>query len=72
MSMIKRLLRIGILGIFVIVGFCAPAFAAADRHANYYYPTPSAIEEIESDARRLAQANRRMRIGFVVGMVTKC
>jgi hypothetical protein len=67
--MIKRLPRIGILGVFVMVGFYAPAFAATDRHTNYYYPTPSAIEEIDSTARRLAQANRRMRIGFVVGMV---
>jgi hypothetical protein len=43
--------------------------SAVDRHANYYYPPPTAIEEIDSNARRLTQSNRRMRIGFVVGLV---
>lgn len=53
----------------LIDGLCVDTALAADRHVNYYYPAPAAIEELDSKARRLPQANRRMRIGFVVGVV---
>lgn len=53
-----------------LLGAVRPAAAISDdRHAGYYYPEPSAIEEYNSRARRLPQATRRMRIGFIVGIV---
>ena len=59
----------GFLVFLAIAGFCVGGANAADRHVDYYYPAPVTIEELDSNARRLAQANRRMRIGFVVGVV---
>lgn len=41
-----------------------------DRHVGYYYPKPGQIETYRSRARTRQQADRRMRIGFVVAVVT--
>ncbi len=58
--------------LFVSIGFFAapPVFGqnAIDRHASYYYPPPKEIETYRSKARKLAGANRRRRIAFVVAM----
>ncbi len=66
--MSKRILGVGLLFlIFAVYGYSD--VNAADRHVGYYYPVPTTIEKIGSEARRLSQADRRMRIGFVVGVV---
>jgi hypothetical protein len=41
--------------------------AADDRHAGYYYPEPESIETYISRAQPLPIAEKRQRIGFVVG-----
>ncbi len=42
--------------------------AADDRHAGYYYPPPTSKETYVARAEALAEAGRRQRIGFVVGV----
>ena len=41
---------------------------AADRHAGYYYPTPGAIESYQARTIPTADADRKMRLGFIVGI----
>jgi hypothetical protein len=41
-----------------------------DRHVGYYYPDPASSETYVARAETLPQANRQMRIGFVVGYTT--
>ena len=41
---------------------------AADRHAGYYYPTPGAIETYKARTITTADADRKMRLGFIVGI----
>ncbi len=41
---------------------------AADRHAGYYYPTPGAIETYKARTIPIADADRKMRLGFIVGI----
>ncbi len=41
---------------------------AADRHAGYYYPTPGAIEIYQARTITTANADRKMRLGFIVGI----
>lgn len=45
-----------------------PAEDDSDRHAGYYYPSPDSTETYVGRARPLAEADRRIRIGFVVGL----
>jgi hypothetical protein len=40
--------------------------SAEDRHAGYYYPDVTSTETYVARAKVLPQANRNMRIGFVV------
>lgn len=42
--------------------------ANGDRHAGYYYPEPATSERYEARARRLPEAKRALRIGFVTGI----
>ncbi len=67
----KYLGRALALGIFMWLGLAGnPAVAAVnDRHVGYYYPEPAQIEEYDARARRMSQATRRTRIGFIVGIV---
>lgn len=48
-----------------VVGIAAPV-SAKDRHAEYYYPKVSSTEDYVARAQVLAEANRNMRIGFIV------
>ncbi len=45
------------------------SLAAEDEYIGYYYPQPAEIEVFDSRARRMAQSNRHLRIGFIVGIV---
>ncbi len=40
----------------------------ADHHAGYYYPAPDSRETYVGHGRQLEEADRRVRIGFVVGL----
>ena len=42
--------------------------SAGDRHAGYYYPEPATHEVYEARATTLPEANREVRLGFVVGV----
>ncbi len=44
------------------------AAAQADRHAGYYYPEPNTYEKYTPRGPILDGADRRRRIGFVVGL----
>ena len=46
----------------------APADEDLDRHAGYYYPAPDSEEVYVGRGRPLDEADRRVRIGFVVGL----
>ena len=41
---------------------------SADRHAGYYYPTPGAVETYKARTIPTADADRKMRLGFIVGI----
>ncbi len=56
-----------ILSLLLLVALMCGEAAADDRHAGYYYPEPKSIETYISRAQVLAIAERRQRIGFVVG-----
>ena len=45
------------------------AYSNSDRHAGFYYPVPSNIEEYNARSRRMQGTTRRTRIGFVVSIV---
>ena len=53
-------------------GATQPAVAQEenDRHIGYYYPHPQTQETFVSRGRPLPQADRQMRVGFVVGYTT--
>lgn len=44
---------------------------AADRHANYYYPTPETNETYKARAQTLPESGRRSRIAFVTGLTNR-
>ena len=51
-----------------IAAAAAPPAAAGDRHAGYYYPPPATTEVYTARALTMADATRKVRLGFVVGM----
>jgi hypothetical protein len=53
-------------------GLAVPAAAQEehDRHVGYYYPSPQTSETYVARGEVLPQANRQMRVGFVVGYTT--
>ena len=53
-----------------IVFFTATVTAAhaAERHAGYYYPTPGSTETYKARTITIADADRKMRLGFIVGI----
>lgn len=58
--------------LFAVIGvasFSLSSLAAEDEYIGYYYPQPTEIEVFDSRARRMAQANRHLRTGFIVGFV---
>jgi len=50
-----------------VLGFAQSA-AAADRHADYYYPVPQTREVYEGRTQRFPEASRRTRVGFVTAV----
>ncbi len=46
-------------------------FAAEDNHAGYYYPDPSSRETYVSRANTMEDANREVRLGFVIALTQK-
>ncbi len=42
-----------------------------DRHAEYYYPAPTATEVYEAEATPLAGASRARRLGFITLLANK-
>jgi hypothetical protein len=63
------MIGLGGLPAMVLCGLLALAPAAAlaqeDRHSGYYYPEPGSREVYRARAQTLADANRRLRVGFV-------
>lgn len=63
--------KIGVLATALcLVSFVSAGFAA-DRHANYYYPTPTSSETYTARAQTLPESGRRSRIAFVTGLTNK-
>ena len=51
-----------------IVIVAVTAAHAVDRHAGYYYPTPGSTETYKARTITTADADRKMRLGFIVGI----
>ena len=51
-----------------IVIVAVTAAHAVDRHAGYYYPTPGSTETYKARTITIADADRKMRLGFIVGI----
>ena len=45
--------------------------SAADRHAGYYYPEPATSETYKARMLTFGEANREMRIGFIVTLTNQ-
>ena len=60
-----------LLSAFALGCGLAVAEEKPDRYVGYYYPKPAAIEVYRARARTLPEADRRRRIGFVVGVVNQ-
>lgn len=52
----------------ILLMLAATPSDAADRHAGYYYPTPDTIETYTARTITTAEADRKMRLGFIVGI----
>ena len=44
------------------------AAGAAERHAGYYYPPPGSTEPYTARTITIADADRKMRLGFIIGI----
>lgn len=56
-----------VLSFLFALGLALPALAAGDdRHEGYYYPAISSSEDYVSRAQVMPNANRDIRIGFIV------
>ena len=61
--------KIGLAGLtMMLMLWAASAVAAADRHVGYYYPAPGAIETYKARTITTVDADRKMRLGFIVGI----
>ena len=61
--------RITALGVTIVfLTATITAAHAADRHAGYYYPTPGPSETYKARTITTADADRKMRLGFIVGI----
>ncbi len=67
----RRLITAGVTLFCAFALGCSLAVAQekTDRYVGYYYPKPAAIEVYRARARTLPEADRRRRIGFVIGVV---
>lgn len=68
---IRRALAAAIGLVLVSIGLAAPADAADDRHAGYYYPVPQSSEVYNARAQTLEEADRTLRVGFVTGVTNQ-
>lgn len=63
------MMKITALSVTLLILLAAAATArAADRHAGYYYPTPGSTETYKARTLTTAGADRKMRLGFIVGI----
>ena len=63
------MMKITALSVTLLFLLAAAATArAADRHAGYYYPTPGSTETYKARTLTTAGADRKMRLGFIVGI----
>jgi len=68
-SAVKRLIA---CGAFCLALAAAPAQAAGDRHAGYYYPADKVTKETYvARSRQLGGVNRVRRLAFVSGITNK-
>ena len=58
----------GLLLACLIALFGLPASAGEDRHAGYYYPTPTTVETYGARTISLPEATRQTRLGFIIGI----
>lgn len=63
--------KIGILAMALCLISAASAGFAADRHAEYYYPTPQSSETYTARAQTLPESGRRSRVAFVTGLTNQ-
>ena len=61
----------GLLAAAMLLSCLAAPAVAADRHAGYYYPEPATSETDKARTLTLGEANREMRIGFIVTLTNK-
>lgn len=54
--------------LLAVLALAALPTAAADRHAGYYYPEVTSREVYKARAKVLDEADRKARIGFVIGL----
>lgn len=59
---------ITICATIVVLLLAATTSRAVERHAGYYYPTPDSNETYSARTITLADADRKMRLGFIVGI----
>ena len=50
----------------LVLGLTATQATAKDRHSGYYYPEVGSTEDYVARAKVLSEADRNMRIGFIV------
>ncbi len=57
----------------VVAALCAISFAgqAKDRHEGYYYPKVTSFETYDARSKTLEEAEREMRLGFIVGLTAQ-
>jgi hypothetical protein len=57
--------------VVVTISACAAAMAAGDRHAGYYYPTPTSSETYTARAKTFDDSNRKRRIFFITELTNQ-
>jgi hypothetical protein len=55
----------------LLVLLATPPVAAEDRHAGYYYPTPTTTETYGARTIKLPEATRETRLAFIIGITKK-
>ena len=63
--------RLASLAVAVGLAAMASAGAAADRHAGYYYPKISSSEVYKARAQVLPEADRKLRLGFIIAQTAE-
>ena len=61
----------GLLVVAMLLSCLAAPAVAADRHAGYYYPEPATSETYKARTLTLGEADRKMRIGFIVTLTNQ-